>query len=334
MKTLLDLCDLHFRDDDKYGLEKLKFDLLQFVLEAFKQQVDFIRFGGDIYHSNSPSITLQVKFAQCLLLLKDELRSGKLQVIITPGNHDFKLEQYMPDELFQMGASLGDFPVHLAKIEPLVLDGGNLVFRGFSKEPIPDGLGRFFLGHQPVGYKNEKWFETGAQDLLKLSYERIILGDIHQRHDVENKLHSVGTMFPSSFSDEGLVGCFGILKYEEGFSEFKRMGTDPSNTYPVFHTINVESVKQDFSPWDIKGNIIKLRIKGTLDENTQRMRETLRDELLAKGARYVQIENLGYSGQEARLPSEILTERELIKQRAKSANWPKEVETEFERRLG
>lgn len=325
MKQILILSDLHLKADCKYGLRKLKFDLLRFVLESFRQEVDFIVITGDLEDSSLVDLDLEMEIAETFLSLKEDLS----KLVILGGNHETRFQKYVPSDLFAKGAG-----VTVVKEEPVVLDGGSLVLRGFSKEPIPNGLGRFFLGHQPIGYKNEEWFETGADDLLKLSYERIILGDIHQRHDVENKLHSVGTMFPSSFSDEGLVGCFGILKYEEGFSEFKRMGSDPSNTYPVFHTINVESVKQDFSPWDIKGNIIKLRIKGTLDENTQRTRNLLKDELLAKGARYVQIENLGYSGQEARLPSEILTERELIKQRAQAAHWPKEVEAEFERRLG
>jgi len=325
MKSILILSDLHLKPICKYGLRSLKFDLLRMVLQTFRAQVNFIVITGDLEDSSLVDLDLEMEIAQVFLDLKEDLR----KLVILGGNHETRLQKYVPSDLFAVGAG-----IRVVKEDHLILDNGNLVFRGFSKEPIPDGLGRFFFGHQPVNYKNQSWFETQAEDLLKLSYERIFLGDIHQRHDIQDKLHSVGAMFTSSFSDEGLIGNFVVLEYDEHGSSVSRYETDPSGTYPKFHTVNVEDFKMSFAPWDIEHNIFKLKFRGPVEENTQERREKLRDELLAKGARQVLIGEVSYTnGVHTLLPSEILSEREAIKQRAKEAAWAPEMEMEFERRL-
>lgn len=325
MKSVLILSDLHLKPICKYGLRTLKFDLLRMVLGHYRQQVDFIVITGDLEDSSLVDLDLEMEIAQVFLDLKEDLP----KLVILGGNHETKLQKYVPTDLFAAGAS-----VKVVKEDHLILDNGNLVFRGFSKEPIPDGLGRFFFGHQPVDYEGKGLIGIPKEGLLKLSYERILLGDIHKHHDVEDKLHSIGTMFPSSFSDEGLTGCFAILEYSTRTSKLTRYATDPSGTYPKFFTVGVEDFKMNFAPWDIQNNIFKLKFRGPVEENTQAARERLRDELLAKGARQVLIGEVSYTnGEHVLLPSEILTEREVIKQRAKEAGWTPEMEQEFERML-
>lgn len=325
MKSILILSDLHLKPICKYGLRTLKFDLLKMVLQTFRAQVDFIVITGDLEDSSLVDLDLEMEIAQVFLGLKEDLH----KLIILGGNHETRLQRYVPTDLFAAGAG-----IRVVKEDPLILDDGNLVFRGFSKTPIPNGLGRFFFGHQPVDYESKGLIGVPKEDLLKLSYERILLGDIHKHYDVEDKLHSIGTMFPSSFSDEGLTGCFAILQYDEHGSKLTRYAIDPSGTYPKFFTVSVEDFKMSFAPWDVQHNIFKLKFRCPVEENTQERREALRDELLAKGARQVVIGEVSYTnGQEANLPSEILTEREVIKQRAKEAAWTPEMDEEFEKRL-
>ena len=325
MKSVLTLSDLHLKPICKYGLRTLKFGLLRMVLSHYRQQVDFIVITGDLEDSALVDLDLEMELAQVFLDLKEDL----CKLIILGGNHETRLQHYVPTDLFAAGAG-----VKVVKEDPLILDDVNLVFRGFSKTPIPNGLGRFFFGHQPVDYENKDLGGVPKEDLLKLSYERILLGDIHKHYDVEDKLHSIGTMFPSSFTDEGLTGCFAILQYDEHGSKLTRYAVDPSGTYPKFFTVSVEDFKMSFTPWDVQHNIFKLKFRGPVEENTQAAREALRDELLAKGARQVVIGEVSYTdGQDVALPSEILTEREVIRQRAKEAAWTPEMQGEFERRL-
>lgn len=325
MKSILILSDLHLKPICKYGLRSLKFDLLRMVLQTFRAQVNFIVITGDLEDSSLVDLDLEMEIAQVFLDLKEDLR----KLVILGGNHETRLQKYVPSDLFAVGAG-----IKVVKEDHLILDNGNLVFRGFSKEPIPDKLGRFFFGHQPVDYESKGLIGVPKEHLLKLSYERILLGDIHKHYDVENKLHSIGTMFPSSFSDEGLTGCFAILEYYDHESKLTRYATDPSGTYPKFHTVNVEDFKMSFAPWDIEHNIFKLKFRCPVEENTQERREKLRDELLAKGARQVLIGEVSYTnGVHTLLPSEILSEREVLKARAKEANWTSEMSQEFERRL-
>ena len=325
MKSILILSDLHLKPICKYGLRTLKFDLLKMVLQTFRAQVDFIVITGDLEDSSLVDLDLEMEIAQVFLDLKEDLR----KLVILGGNHETRLQKYVPSDLFAVGAG-----IKVVKEDHLILDNGNLVFRGFSKEPIPDKLGRFFFGHQPVDYLEKDWGGAKTESVLALGYERIILGDVHQRYDIQDKLHSVGAMFTSSFSDEGLIGNFMILEYDEHGSSVSRYETDPSGTYPRFYTIHVEDFKMSFAPWDIEHNIFKLMFRGPVEENTQERREKLRDELLAKGARQVLIGEVSYTnGVHTLLPSEILSEREVIKQRAKEANWTTEMQEEFERRL-
>lgn len=254
MHTAILFSDTHLSRYDPYDLNPLKFKFLREIREQWKDEARFFFDLGDGQHRPLFDVELMSREAECRAVLGD--RIDKEWVL--SGNHELSKGKFTPLMPFAIASGLHAPGLNLVGQEPVRV--GDFVLRGWSKDAMKREFpeGRFFLGHIPVDYTGTGWEGlVSVEDVQNLPYSAIFLGDIHQRYDI-GKIHSVGTLFPSTFSDEGARAGYIVLRWDSSNVEIERIDID----YPQFRTVTINE-SMELSERDIRGNVVRLKFEGS-----------------------------------------------------------------------
>jgi hypothetical protein len=274
--------DIHWKKVDKYNLNPDKARCLAKVLDEWQDKVKYIFHMGD--GSDKPVITSAVG-KECEIL--SGLGENLSRLYYLRGNHDLSFGKYSPMSGFHIGTNINLKGMTEIGNNALTLDD-TFVCRGYSKEAVPavDGY-RFYCGHQKINYSGGRYIGSGgigSGAMKELGYEQMFFGDVHEPISDEN-IHSVGTMFPSSFSDEDYDPGFMILEWDDNESEVHRIKI---SDYPKFIIIEIDK-NSIIPPELVKGNIIKIRLIGDEEFGSSNSIAKIRDHVMDLGARDVPI---------------------------------------------
>lgn len=321
--------DLHIHERQEFPGEIGKnprlldgLDILDQILRlVIKHELRYVIFTGDLFELKDriPNHIL-VPFAQIF----EEINLRGAEVIALMGNHDFKIPEYATTSIFPNIRLVCDPETLELKNDICSRTVGFLPF--FRKEedfrqnwldyhqedaPPPD----IFIFHNElpgVYYSKKKMSEQQSWDFPTFPYDSTMYigGHIHMPQILKttnNQIEFIGTPYQIDFTDVDKDRANYVILYELSTGKTESVQLN----YPRFLGIDLDS-KENPNLMKAKGNY--LRIVGTVEpKDRPRIRE-LKQTLLSRGAKGVQIKVKYLTQQVKRLKAEKTDHRGVIGQ--------------------